>query len=466
MSANNVASTAMTNKDEDSSEHDKDKALCAEINGCYQVPVHDDDDGDGDGAPTLPTAKTRDDHEDSFQTQQPDEHHSRPTEEFDDEGNTIRVENLVFIEGILGQGAFGTVRLARRKFHTNGHCHHGGNGSSSVSVTSVATTPATPFQGHRPRRGFLDKSVSEPRKKSSFFSEKSDYEMQQEANRSSPQTATHLPDDEKKDSNHVSRDTVNASTDTTPAASSRSKSCVTFSTEKSTRSLSPQSRKKPEAQASSPTPSHGQHRFLKHRTASTPIGRRHRGKRFHHHHHHGGKSPSVVGNLGLFTRSRSSMNHYDEFGYDDDEQLVAVKIFSKSILKRKRTMERDKSTKRVKIKTAWQQVEREIALMKKLSHPNLVQMYEVIDSPESDMLYMVLEYMPGGEILTYQNDGTFRRKNPRPAASDDRYKPMEGIVDGHFDEDHAALYFVDILHGLGYLHLHHVCHRDLKPESE
>jgi [calcium/calmodulin-dependent protein kinase] kinase len=69
------------------------------------------------------------------------------------------------------------------------------------------------------------------------------------------------------------------------------------------------------------------------------------------------------------------MNHYDEFGYDDDEQLVAVKIFSKSILKRKRTMERDKSTKRVKIKTAWQQVEREIALMKKLSHPNLVQMY-------------------------------------------------------------------------------------------
>ena len=161
------------------------------------------------------------------------------------------------------------------------------------------------------------------------------------------------------------------------------------------------------------------------------------------------------------------MNHYeDEYGYDDEEQLVAVKIFSKSILKRKRTMERDKSTKRVKIKTAWQQVEREIALMKKLSHPNLVQMYEVIDSPESDMLYMVLEYMPGGEILTYQDDGTFRRKNPRPAATDARYKQIDGIVDGHFDEEHAALYFVDILHGLGYLHLHHVCHRDLKPESE
>ncbi|KAL3912810.1 MAG: hypothetical protein SGARI_000964, partial [Bacillariaceae sp.] len=150
---------------------------------------------------------------------------------------------------------------------------------------------------------------------------------------------------------------------------------------------------------------------------------------------------------------------------EEEEQLVAVKIFSKSILKRKRTMERDKSTKRVKVKTALQLVEREIALMKKLSHPNLVQMYEVIDSTESDMLYMVLEYMPGGEILTYQDDGTFRRKNPRPAASDARYKMIDGIVDGHFDEEHAALYFVDILHGLGYLHLHHVCHRDLKPEN-
>jgi serine/threonine protein kinase len=38
-------------------------------------------------------------------------------------------------------------------------------------------------------------------------------------------------------------------------------------------------------------------------------------------------------------------------------------------------------------------------------------------------------------------------------------------VNGHFDEEQAALYFVDILHGLAYLHQHHICHRDLKPEN-
>ena len=69
--------------------------------------------------------------------------------------------------------------------------------------------------------------------------------------------------------------------------------------------------------------------------------------------------------------------------------------------------------------------------------------------------------MPLGEILTYQNDGTFRRRPP----VDDDEEPVEGLVDGHFDEFHAALYFVDILHGLAYLHQHHIIHRDLKPEN-
>jgi serine/threonine protein kinase len=72
----------------------------------------------------------------------------------------------------------------------------------------------------------------------------------------------------------------------------------------------------------------------------------------------------------------------------------------------------------------------------------------------------VIEYLPLGELMTYQNDGTFRRKDPPGGV-----EHAKGVIKGHFDEAHAALFFVDIMHGLAYLHRHHIIHRDLKPEN-
>jgi serine/threonine protein kinase len=300
-----------------------------------------------------------------------------PNEHFDEDGNVVHVANLFFIQGILGQGAFGTVRLARRKMPQNGNndTHGGGTPPSLPTTPQGESTPGgliSPLIRRRHRRYMMNKSHSAP-DDSDFF--------------------------------------------------------VKPNTEENNTFLTPE------------RPTHNRQR------------RRVKAQER--------QSPSVVGKLGLFIQSRVSFDH-DHDDDDSREQLVAVKIFSKSILKRRRTMERDKKSHRVKVRTALQQVEREIALMKKLSHPNLVGLHEVIDSPESDMLYMVLEYMPLGEILTYQNDGTFRRKDPRPGC---HKFLVQGIVNGHFNEVQAALYFVDILHGLAYLHQHHVCHRDLKPEN-
>ena len=97
----------------------------------------------------------------------------------------------------------------------------------------------------------------------------------------------------------------------------------------------------------------------------------------------------------------------------------------------------------------------------RLSHPNLVQLHGVANPPETDVLYVVLGYMQLGEILTFrEEDGTFKRSGNL------RHKEIAGLVaDGHFDEGQAALCIVDILHGLAYLHQHHICHRDLKPEN-
>lgn len=139
-------------------------------------------------------------------------------------------------------------------------------------------------------------------------------------------------------------------------------------------------------------------------------------------------------------------------------QLVAVKMIEKSILKQMKTMQKG-ADNRLTVRTALDDIETEIALMKRLRHPNCVQLFEVIDSVESDKLYMVLEYVSLGEILS-NVDGTDRYERKRYR------RKVKGLVpEGHFDEKHAALYFVDILHGLAYLHRHSICHRDLKPEK-
>jgi serine/threonine protein kinase len=143
---------------------------------------------------------------------------------------------------------------------------------------------------------------------------------------------------------------------------------------------------------------------------------------------------------------------------DDKGQLVAVKMIQKSILKQMKIMQKG-SNNLLTVKTAFDDIEKEIATMKRLQHPNCVQLYDVIDSVESNTLYMVLEYVSLGEILS-NVDGT------------DRYRKRGQILkvkgltpEGYYDEQNAALYFVDILHGLAYLHRHSICHRDLKPEK-
>ena len=139
-------------------------------------------------------------------------------------------------------------------------------------------------------------------------------------------------------------------------------------------------------------------------------------------------------------------------------QLVAVKMIEKSILKRMKTMHKG-SNNRMTVRTAFDDIEKEIATMKRLRHPNCVQLFEVIDSVESDKLFMVLEYVSLGEILS-NVDGTDRYNRKRYRRKVKGYTP-----EGYFDEKNAALYFVDILHGLAYLHRHSICHRDLKPEK-
>ncbi|KAL9188669.1 hypothetical protein ACHAXT_007047 [Thalassiosira profunda] len=145
---------------------------------------------------------------------------------------------------------------------------------------------------------------------------------------------------------------------------------------------------------------------------------------------------------------------------DGEGELVAVKIFHKSLLEKCRTIEHDPEH-HIHVRTALESVEREIAVMKVLQHPNLASLYEVIDTG-SHRLYMVLEYLPLGEILTnVPGTGNYKRRPRRKGEP-----KLPGVTKGgYFDERTAALFFVDVMHGLAHLHKNRIVHRDLKPEN-
>lgn len=51
-----------------------------------------------------------------------------------------------------------------------------------------------------------------------------------------------------------------------------------------------------------------------------------------------------------------------------------------------------------RVKSAYTLLEQEIAILKKMDHPNAVKLIEVIDDSSEDKLYMVIELMDKGSI--------------------------------------------------------------------
>uniref|UniRef100_A0A673L8M7 non-specific serine/threonine protein kinase n=1 Tax=Sinocyclocheilus rhinocerous TaxID=307959 RepID=A0A673L8M7_9TELE len=82
---------------------------------------------------------------------------------------------------------------------------------------------------------------------------------------------------------------------------------------------------------------------------------------------------------------------------------------------------------------------REVRIMKGLNHPNIVQLFEVIETEKT--LYLVMEYASGGEVFDY-------------LVSHGRMKEKEGRAK-----------FRQIVSAVHYCHQKNIVHRDLKAEN-
>ncbi|KAM4565864.1 calcium/calmodulin-dependent protein kinase kinase 1b [Odontesthes bonariensis] len=133
---------------------------------------------------------------------------------------------------------------------------------------------------------------------------------------------------------------------------------------------------------------------------------------------------------------------------EDSEQYYAMKVVSKKRLMRqfgflRRLPPPGSNTQQDLITKPMLPLERayrEIAILKKLDHHNVVRLVEVLDDPNEDGLHMAFELMTKGAV-------------------------MEVPTDEPLTEEQARFYFRDVVLGIEYLHYHKIIHRDIKPSN-
>ncbi|XP_047287346.1 MAP/microtubule affinity-regulating kinase 3 isoform X23 [Homo sapiens] len=106
-----------------------------------------------------------------------------------------------------------------------------------------------------------------------------------------------------------------------------------------------------------------------------------------------------------------------------DTENVAIKIIDKTQLN----------------PTSLQKLFREVRIMKILNHPNIVKLFEVIETEKT--LYLIMEYASGGEVFDYL------------------------VAHGRMKEKEARSKFRQIVSAVQYCHQKRIVHRDLKAEN-
>ncbi|KAJ3441065.1 serine/threonine-protein kinase gin4-related [Anaeramoeba flamelloides] len=124
------------------------------------------------------------------------------------------------------------------------------------------------------------------------------------------------------------------------------------------------------------------------------------------------------------TLGTGSTGKVKEGTHNQTGERVAIKIIFKKTLKSYKSREK---------------INREISILRFLSHPNILNLYDVYET--SKYLFLIMELVEGGELFDYL---TSRGMLPR---------------------SQTLVFFQQMILGLEYMHNHLICHRDLKPEN-